>query len=189
MSLVTDSLTAGGTLFVTVGSGLQAWNELRTYRAVLERLGIPGFFRAYKNLGNAIQHVQWSVFSPWFLLPVKYSVWHLPARIKELKEASDKYIAATRVITDEYIGLLGSLLEKQNLSDEQRNSLKAELENPNPSEDQRNERNAELEKQTNEQRAELKALGLKSAYWALIMFGSLAVFVAACISIYSDLNP
>jgi hypothetical protein len=189
MSLVTDSLTAGGTLFVTVGSGLQAWNELRRYQAVLERLGIPGFFRAYKNLGTAIQHIQWSVLSPWFLLPVKYSVWHLPARIKELKEASDKYIAATRVITDEYIGLLGYLLEKQNLSEEQKSELKAELENPNLSEVRRNERNTELAKQTKEQRAELKALGLKSAYWALIMLGSLAIFVATCISIYSDLNP
>lgn len=189
MSLVTDSLTAGGTFFVTVGSGLQAWNELRRYQAVLDRLGISGFFRAYKNLGTAIQHIQWSVLSPWSLLPVKYSVWHLPARIKELKEASNRYIAATRVITDEYIGLLGYLLEKQNLSEEQRNKLQAELESQNLSEGQRNERNAELEKQTEEQRAELRALGLKSAYWALIMLGSLAVFVATCISIYSDLNP
>jgi hypothetical protein len=186
MSLVTDWFTAGGTAAVTLGSGLQAWNELRLYKAVLTRLGIPGFFGAYKGLTTAIVHVQWSVFSPWALLPVKYSVWHLPARIKEVKEASQKYMDAARVITDEYIGLLGFLLEKQNLSEEQRNELKAKLENQNLSEEQRLERRSDLNKQTEAQQAELKALGMKSAYWTLIMLGSLAVLVASCISISSD---
>jgi hypothetical protein len=66
MSLVTDSLTAGGTLLVTVGSGLQAYNELRLYQAVLTRLDITGAYQAYKELATAIQNVQSSVLSPGF---------------------------------------------------------------------------------------------------------------------------
>lgn len=168
MSLVTDWITAGGTLAVTVGSGLQAWNELRRYQAVLDRLGITGLFKAYRNLTGVMQRVQWSVFSPWFLLPVQYSIWNLPARTRELKEASKEYMDAMLVVTRAYLGLL----EKQTVP-----------------EDQRTETDAELEKQKKAQLAELRSLGLKSLYWALIMLGSAAILVAVCMSIYSDYNP
>ena len=143
---------------VTVGSGLQAYNELRRYQAVLTRLGITGAYEDYKNLLTAIQRVQSSIFFPW----------SLPGRIKELKEASKKYMDAMLVITRSYLGLF----EKQILSAEQRN-----------------EQDAELVEQKKVQKAELKALGLASAYWALIMLGSAVIFVAICISIVSDLNP
>lgn len=171
MSLVTDSLTAGGTLLVTVGSGLQAYNELRLYQAVLTRLGITGAYEAYKRLAKAIRDVQSSVFSPRCLLPVNNSVWHLRARISELKSASGDYITAMLVLTRDYSDLVRS------------------LETKNPSGGQGNDQGAELEEHKKAQEAELKALGLKSLYWSLIMLGSAAIFVAACIAIFSDLNP
>jgi hypothetical protein len=189
MSLVTDSLTAGGTFFVTLGSGLQAYNELRRYQAVLTRLGITGFYKSYKDLGTAMDHVVWSVFTPWFFLPVKYSIWHLPARIKELKEASEEYRTATQEIANQYMAFLGFLFEKKNLPEGQMNEQDAEPGRQALSGEQTNERNAELREQEKAQQAELKALGMKSTYWTLIMLGSAAIFVATCISIISDLKP
>lgn len=122
-----------------------------------------------------MQHVEWSVFSPWLLLPVKYSIWHLPEQTEELKTASKNYLDAVLVVTRQYLGFLG----KQNPPQGQRI---AEAESPQQDA-------KDLEDQKNAQRAELRALGLKSLYWALITLGSGAILVATCISLFSDYNP
>lgn len=66
MSLVTDWITAGGTLAVTIGSGLQAWNELKLYRAVLDRLGITGLLGPTKTLRTRCSMSNGQYFPPGF---------------------------------------------------------------------------------------------------------------------------
>jgi len=41
MPLVTDSFAAAGTFMVTAGSGLQSYNELKHYKEVARKLGLP----------------------------------------------------------------------------------------------------------------------------------------------------
>jgi hypothetical protein len=167
MSLVTDSLTAGGTLLVTIGSGLQAYNELRRYQAVLERLGIAQAYSAYKKLARAVGGVYLSIFTPWIFVPVKYSLWHLAARFGDVGRASREYMETLLVV----VFPKPHPPEGDNLSEDQKQALRTAA-----------------EKQQKAQQAEMKALGLKSLYWGLIMLGSLAVFVATCMAIFSDLK-
>jgi hypothetical protein len=119
---------------------------------------------------------------------VNNSVWHLRARIKELKKASGDYITAMLVLTHAYRDVL-TLFEKQNPPGGQGSAQGTEIGERNLPEENRSEQNAELEEHLKAQQAELKALGLKSLYWSLIMLGSAVIFVATCIAIVSDLNP
>jgi hypothetical protein len=156
VSLVTDCLTAGGTLLVTVGSGLQAGNELIRYQAVLTRLGLTGIWGAYKGLWSPVWRFSMSIWFPFCLIPgYKYPIQHLGDRFKELISALKKYFAALLVMYSD-----PDIPEELNLSEAQREA----------------------------QRTEMRAFSLRATWWGLIMVGSLAVFVATCMAIYSDVK-
>jgi hypothetical protein len=95
MSIVTDSLTAFGTLLIAGGSALQAFDELGRYEAILGELGVTGVVKAYRDLVSATTRVIMSLYFPLNLMSPKYSIKHLKANIKTLWTAILTYLGST----------------------------------------------------------------------------------------------
>lgn len=100
MSLLTDCLTAGGTLGIAIGSGLQAAGELRRYGAVASGLGLTRAAAAARALWRAYWPFYGAFFwLPWSLWPgFKWSVWRLPRNTRSFFNAVVEYYRAFRAI-------------------------------------------------------------------------------------------
>lgn len=89
MALLSDCLTAGGTLAVAIGSGLQAGSELKRYGAVARRLGLAEAANAAVGLFRAGMQIYGD-------FPLLF--WRLPADFKSYIAATKRNFRAARAI-------------------------------------------------------------------------------------------
>ena len=99
MSLLTDCLAAGGTLGIAIGSGLQAFSELRRYGAVARSLGLTQAADAAKELWRSSWRFSVALQLPLSFWPgFSWSIWHLPSILKSFYKANIRYYKAVQAI-------------------------------------------------------------------------------------------